>query len=188
MATGGSGWEVITRAGVPHDSILGPTFFLLYINHLLDVICNINIFADDTTLYCKCDQASDLWQELELVSELKYDLQDTVDWGREWLVDFIVGKTHFASFDQSNNSGATDVKMDGSFLEEKSYFKILGLSFSSKLDCRSYMVSIAKTASKNIGILIYFMKFLSPKIGLYLYKSTIWNTAVMSRCQFLAAT
>ena len=37
------------------------------------------MYADDTTLYSKCDQASDLWQQLEFVSELESDLQDTVD-------------------------------------------------------------------------------------------------------------
>ena len=46
----------------------------------------------DITLYSKCDQASDLWQQLELASELESDLQDTLDWGRKWLVDFNAGK------------------------------------------------------------------------------------------------
>ena len=63
--------------------------------------------------------------------------------------------------------------MDGSALEEKSSFKMLGLTFSSKLDWGSYIISIAKTASKKIGALIRSMKFLSPEVALYLYKSTI---------------
>ena len=64
--------------------------------------------------------------------------------------------------------------MDGSILEEKSSFKMLGLTFSSKLDWGSYIISTAKTASKKIGALIHSMKFLSPpEVALYLYKSTI---------------
>ena len=76
-------------------------------------------------------------------------------------------------FDQSNNNGSIDVKMNGSVLEEKSSFKMLGSSFSSKLDWGSYIISIAKTASKKIEALILAMEFLSPEVGLYLYKSTI---------------
>ena len=63
--------------------------------------------------------------------------------------------------------------MDGSVLEEKSSFKMLGLTFSSKLNWGSYIISTAKIASKKIGALIRSMKFLSPEVALYLYKSTI---------------
>ena len=50
---------------------------------------------------------------------------------------------------------------------------MLGLTFSSKLDWDLYIISIAKTASKKIGAFICYMKFLSPEVALYLYKSTI---------------
>ena len=63
------------NAGVPQGSILGPTLFLSHIKDLSDdVICNIAIYANDTTLYSKCDQISDLWHQLELAFELESDL------------------------------------------------------------------------------------------------------------------
>ena len=96
-----------------------------------------------------------------------------MEWGKNWLVDFNAGKTQLISFDRSNNAGSIDVKMDGSLLEEKSSFKMLGLTFSSKLDWGSYSISIAKTTFKKIGALIRSMKFLSPDVALYLYKYTI---------------
>ena len=171
---GKSSHEYPVNAGVAQGSIFGATLFLLYINDLPDdVICDIAIYADDTALYSKCDQASDLGQQLELAFELESDLRDTVDWGRKWLVHLNAEKTQLVSFDWSNNTIAIDGKMDGSFLEEKSSFKMLGLTFSSELDWGSYIIPIAKTASKKIGALIRSMKFLSPEFALCLYKSTI---------------
>ena len=108
-----------------------------------------------------------------MASELKSDLQDTVDWGKKWLVDFNAGKTQLVSFDQSNNNGSIDIEKDGFVLQEKSSCNMLGLTFSSKLDRGSYIISIAKTAPKKIGALIHSMKFLSHELALYLYKCTI---------------
>ena len=75
----GSGKKWIKLKEKPHTcGIQG-----LRVNDLPDdVICDIAIYADDTTLYSKCDQTSDLWQQLELAFELESNLQDTVDWGK----------------------------------------------------------------------------------------------------------
>ena len=92
--------------------------------------------------------------------------------GRKWLVGFSAGKTQLVSFDQSS---AIDVKMDGSVLEENSYFKMLGFTFSSKLDSGSYIIFIAKATSKKIGAVIRCMKCLFPEIALYLHNPYLHN-------------
>ena len=89
----------------------------------------------------------------------------SVDWGRKRLVDFNAGKTRLASFDRSSNTGATNVKKDGSVVEENSSFQMLGL---------------CKTVSKKIGALIRYMKLLFPDVAPYLYKFTI--RACMEYC------
>ena len=66
----------------------------------------------------------------------------------------VAGFVWLVWFDWSNNTGSIDVIMDGFVLEEKSSFKMLGLTFSSKLDWGTYIISIAETASKKIGALI----------------------------------
>ena len=78
-----------------------------------------------------------------MASEFESDLRDTVGWGKKWLIDLNAGKTQQVLFEQSNNNGSINIKIDGSVLEEKSSFKMLGLTLSSELDGGSYIISIA---------------------------------------------
>ena len=91
--------------------------------------CNIAICADDTSLYSKCGPASDLLQQIELTSELESDLRDIVDRRKKWLVDFNAGKSELVSFDRCNNTGAIEVKLDGTVLGKKSSFNMLTANY-----------------------------------------------------------
>ena len=117
---------------------------------------------------------SDLCQQLKLVLNLNLTRR-TLDWGRNWLVNFNSRKTELVSFDCFNNLSAIDVKADWWFLNKKSLFNVLGLSFTSKLDWGFYIVSIFKTALKRFGAFIFSMKFLFTESALYPNKFTIWS-------------
>ena len=69
------------------------TFLTIHYDLPDNIVCDIAIYADDTTHYSKCDQASDLWQQLELASELESDLWDTIGWAKKWFVGFNFEKT-----------------------------------------------------------------------------------------------
>ena len=131
------------NTGFVEVSILGLTLYLIYIIDLsIDVICNIAMYA--VTLYTNCNQASDFWQQLWLAFKLETDLWDSVDcmhWGRKWLVDFNARKTEPVLFDHSSNGGFINVKVDGSFIDEKSSLKMLGLFFSFSIGALPYIVS-----------------------------------------------
>ena len=130
--------------GSPHKNLqlmlefLKAPFLVLHFSHntLVTFLMMLSVILQSILMILPSviSQASDVWQQLELASELESDLQDTVDWGRNWLVYFTAGKTQLVLFDWSNNTDAIDVKMDGPVPEGKSYFKMLGLTFSSEMD------------------------------------------------------
>ena len=95
-----------------------------------------------------------------------------MDWGRNRCVHLNAGKTQLVLFDYFNNTAAVYVKINRSALEAKLFFKMLGLSFSSKLDCGSYIIFVVKTVSKKLEALIHAMWISSTEAALYLHKST----------------
>ena len=77
-----SDWECI-RAGVPQGSILGPLFFLIYINDSgTDLKSNVKLFADDTSLL------SIVSDSLETPNILNEDLDIIRSWAEQWKMVF----------------------------------------------------------------------------------------------------
>ena len=127
-------------------SLFAPTLFLLHINDLPDnIICDIAIYADDTTLY-SIPLSTSLFSILNLNLIYK-TLRTGVRSGL--LISMLEKLSWFC------------------------LTSLITMVFSSKLGWGSYIISIGKTASKKIGALIHSMKYLSPEFALYLYKSTI---------------
>ena len=108
---------------------------------------------------------SDLWQQLELSTELETDIPDTVFCVRQCLVDFSDRKIQVVSYHCLNKFFA-NVKIDGFVLDQKSSFKMMGLSFSSKLDWGLYCLQENWTLDT-------FFNF-SSDVFHCLYKSSIW--------------
>ena len=131
------------------EFLMGPSLVLHFSYKILMIFLKM-LYLILLSILMVLFSRSDLWQQLELASELESSLRDTVDWSRKWLFDFNAGKAQLDSFDWSKNTGAIDVKMDGSVLEEKSSFKMLGLAFSSKLAWRSYISLLLKLPPRKL--------------------------------------
>ena len=82
------------------EFLRSPFLVLHFANYTLMILMMLSVILLFMLmiLLSKCDEAFDLWQQLELASELESDLRDTVGWGRKWLVDFNAGKIQLVSF------------------------------------------------------------------------------------------
>ena len=152
---------------------LYPTLYLLYINDLDDFICNIAIYADDTTLYSKCDQESELLQQYNWLLNLNLISESLWTGSGSGLLISMLEKSNRLHLTVPITPVLLMWKWMGLLLRENHLLRCCVLTFSSKLEWGSYIISVAKITSKKIGALIHFAKFLSSEVALYLYESTI---------------
>jgi len=81
------------KAGVPQGSVLGPLFFLIYVNDIVNNLLSITrLFADDTSLSCTTSHLSDI------EGIVNHDLYQINLWAKNWLVDFNPQKTEAILF------------------------------------------------------------------------------------------
>jgi hypothetical protein len=136
-------------AGVPQGSILGPLLFLVYINDIVsDIGSDINLFADDTSLYLVVNCPRDAANKLQL------DINKISDWADKWLVTFNPAKSESLVISRKlYKHPHPPVAMSGSNISPVNSHKHLGLFFSSNGSWHQHIEYIKEKAWTRINIL-----------------------------------
>ena len=163
-----SNWGDIS-AGVPQGSILGPLFFLVYINDLaIGLRCNVKLFADDTSLFTVVEDsntaASDMNHDLDLISQ----------WAHTWRMSFNPDPQKQAvelTFSRKKIEIDHPVILFNDIPVKKvTEHKHLGIILDSKLSFSAHIKSAISKARKGIGLLKYLSKYLPRHTLSELYK------------------
>ena len=153
-----SHWGDIS-AGVPQGSILGPLFFLVYINDLaVGLKCNVKLFADDTSLFTKVEDpntvANDMNHNWDLISQ----------WAYTWMMSFNPDPQKQAvelKFSRKKSEIDHPVILFNNMLVKKVHeHKHLGIILDSKLSFSAHIKSAIYKTRKGIGLLKYLSKYL----------------------------
>ena len=163
-----SNWGDIL-AGVPQGSILGPLFFLVYINDLTaDLKCNIKLFADDTSLFTIARETN------EAAEHMNHDLQLITQWANDWRMSFNPDPQKQAVellFSKKRNEIDHPVILFNNIPVKKvNEHKHLGIILDSKLSFSAHIKAAISNARKGIGLLKYLSKYLPRHTLSELYK------------------
>ena len=137
------------KAGVPQGSILGPLFFLIFINYIVnDIGCRIKLFADDTSLYIIIEHPDTAAQILN------EDLEKVRNWSKTWLVSFNPPKTETLLISRkANQIHHPPLYFDGIPIQEVTNHKHLGLIFNNTCHWGQHIDYIIDKAYKKLNIL-----------------------------------
>ena len=143
-----SNWTFI-RAGVPQGSLLGPLLFLLYINDIVSEIdSNIQLFADDTSLFIVVDNP------LTAAGQLSIDLEKISQWATTWLVSFNPTKTVAMLFSRKLNKTSPFTYLHANHkITEVDSHKHLGLYLSKDCTWHKHINYITEKARTRINIM-----------------------------------
>ena len=149
-------------SGVPQGSVLGPLLFILFVNDIPDTVnAKVKMYADDTKVYERQNEADSLQRDLERLEE----------WSRKWLVKFNELKCKVMYFGINNPKhtyllGNTD-------LEKVTNEKDLGVYITDDAKPSSQCVEAAKKASQALGFIKRTFTYYDRRSFAILYKTYI---------------
>nr|CAH7748768.1 unnamed protein product [Callosobruchus chinensis] len=168
------------NAGVPQESVLAPTLFLLHIDDLLSSTTNpIHSFADDSTLHAgimsnrPISVAELERRRLATAASLSKDLEAISAWGLRNMVEFNASKTQYCTLSNKRCPSEHSVLMNNQALPRSHSFKLLRVSITENMIWHEHVSSIATAAGKKLGYLFRARKYFSPSNLLTLYKAQI---------------
>ena len=171
-----SRWVSVT-SGVPQGSVLGPIFFVLFVNDLNDVVSSpLYQFADDHTI------VRPILSRLDHIA-LQRDVHNIFRWTLRNKLPLNLSKCSVMHMTRSRSPCFfEDYFMGDSKLEEVNEFKLLGVTFGKDLNFDSHIDSISKKVSKLSGFIIRCTKNMSPNTLLNLYKALILPHIIYCAC------
>ena len=165
-----SNWSTVL-ASIPQDSILGPLFFLIYINNLPDSLkCSVKLFADYTSLF------STVYDSNMSADQLDKDLKNS-DWAYKWKMIFNLDLSNQAQevifFRKTNKISYPTTAFNTVPVARTSCQKHLGLYLDEKLNFSQHINIKISKANKGIGIIKRLSHILPRKSLITIYKSFI---------------
>jgi hypothetical protein len=128
----------VTKLGVPQGSLLGPLFFIIFINDLALMVKSMSckLFADDTTLL---SQGNDL---NELINKFKHNIVQIITWCNMSRLDINWSKTYFMFVTNKRIKPPAEIEISGHKIKVVTEFKLLGVTIDNKLNFNKYISSI----------------------------------------------
>ena len=166
-----SSFQTITQS-VPQGSVLGPLFYILYANDIVNIIehCEIALYADDTVLYLVDRDFGNS------IGKMRKDIGALSNWCIAEGINMNSDKTKlmvFGSLKQLTQIPAINIQVEGSLIKKVPNYKYLGVTLDGNLNYCKHVNKTIAAASQKFKQFRRMRSFLNTKAATLVYKNMI---------------